>query len=394
MWQSIDRLRESVGMVDTTDSTALVLSGGGARASYQAGVLQYITDNLSLDDLDIVTGVSAGSINAGKLANNTVGYREAIAELLTCWAELGPDDVYEAASSLSVMMSMLKRSSNEDQELLPRAGLVDTTPLLGYLNKVMGTPDGRLSGIGENIQKGRLKACAFVSTEYATGQTVSWIEGKSIEGWERPNRISRQTHLTTDHIMASSSLPFLFPAIKIQDRWYGDGGIRQAEPLSPAVHLGATKILAISTRYGRSIEEASRPVSEGYPPAAQIFSVLLNAVFLDRLDQDAALLMKINELVKDLAPWKRRGLRNIEMLIIRPSQDLGKLSGDFQNELSGVLGLIARGLGSKDTKSPDWLSMILFDSEYTSKLIEVGYSDARRERDRLARFFEKSTSGR
>jgi len=387
MWRSIEKVAGVLSPGATSNSTALVLSGGGARAAYQSGVLQFIAEKISLDAVDLISGVSAGSINAGKLANNTVGYPEAVSELVECWSTIGQQDVYEAASSLSVMMNVLKRSSNADQELLPRTGLVDTTPLAGYLKDVMKAPDGRLSGISENIQSGRLKACAFVGTEYATGQTVTWIEGKSIDGWERPNRISRQTHLMTDHILASTSLPFLFPAVKVHDKWYGDGGIRQAEPLSPVVHLGADKILAISTRYGRSLEEALVPVSDGYPPAAQIFGVLLNAVFLDRLDQDAATLERINTLVRDLAPWKRRGLKHIGLLVIRPSRDLGKLSGDFQHELGGVLKLIARSLGSKDTKSPDWLSMILFDQMYTTRLIEVGYDDARTQYDQIARFF-------
>lgn len=367
--------------------TALVLSGGGARAAYQAGVLQFISDRITLDPLGVITGVSAGSINAAQLANHVGNTRDAVAHLVGCWSQLSPEDVYEPESGFSVMMNMLKRSSDEDQELLPRTGLVDTIPLQGYLRKVMGTEDGRLSGIATNIERSNLKACALVATEYATGRSVTWIEGEPMARWERPRRISKQVHLTVDHIMASSSLPFLFPAIKVGDAWYGDGGIRQAEPLSPAVHLGATKILAISTRYGRNVSEAADPVVIGYPPAAQIFGVLLNAVFLDRLDQDAAGMVRINELIKHVPPSNRQDLRPIDLLVIRPSMDLGKLSGDFQHDLGGILKLIGRGLGSKDTKSPDWLSMILFEPAYTTSLIDVGYQDARKQYDDLARFF-------
>lgn len=387
MWSKIDKVVRSIGAQAPPKTAALVMSGGGARASYQAGVLQYISEHMSLDCIEIITGVSAGSINAALMANNTRDYKDAVSDLSKCWSELESEDVYEAASSLSVMMSLLRSSKSDEQEFLPRAGLVDTAPLTGYLRRIMRTPDGRLSGIEKNVRSGRLRACAIVGTEYSTGRTVTWVEGGAIEGWERPNRISLHTHLTTDHVMASTSLPFLFPAVQVNDAWYGDGGIRLAEPLSPAVHLGANRILAISTRYGRSFAEASVPVTSGYPPAAQIFGVLLNAIFLDRLDQDAATLERINDLILNLAPRKRKGLRPIELIVIRPSEDLGKLSSDFQHDLKGVLKMISRSLGSKDTKSPDWLSMILFDPRYTSRLIELGYADARNRREDLLRFF-------
>ena len=388
-WPAYNRLKQALTPPGPTPTYALVMSGGGARAAYQAGVLQYIADHLESPQFDIITGVSAGSINAAQLANDERSFKEAVKHLNHGWANLAADDVYRASTSFNVLMSMLRRSSDHDKELLPRAGLVHTEPLDAYLKKVLNAPDGEITGIARNISSGRLKACALVTTDYSTGQTVTWVEGAKMVGGERPNRISKNTTLNVDHIMASTSLPFLFPAIPINEHWYGDGGIRQAEPLSPAVHLGADKILAISTRYSRTMEEAMSPLTLGYPPAAQIFGVLLNAVFLDRLDQDAMTLDRMNKLVLGLAPWKRQGMRKIDLHVMRPSVDLGRLSSEFQHDLQGVLRLISRGLGSKDTESPDWLSMILFDPKYTSKLIEIGYSDAGNQRDRLEAFFAK-----
>ncbi|NQV72634.1 patatin-like phospholipase family protein [bacterium] len=388
IWTQYNKLKAAFGPASPPATYGLVLSGGGARAAYQAGVLQYIADHLDPAPVDIITGVSAGSINAAQLANDPGTFKEAVGHLIRGWSELESHDVYHASTSFKVVMSMLRRSSDQDQELLPRAGLVDTSPLNAYMKKVLRTPDGVIHGIGDNIRSGKLKACAFVTTDYSTAQTVSWVQGAAMEGGERPNRISRNTTLTVDHIMASTSLPFLFPAIPINNHWYGDGGIRQAEPLSPAVHLGATKILAISTRYSRTMEEAARPLANGYPPAAQIFGVLLSAVFLDRLDQDAMTLERTNKFIAELAPWKRMGMRHIDLHVMRPSRDLGKLSSEYEHDLEGVLRLIARGLGSKDTESPDWLSMILFDSGYTSKLIEIGYQDAKNQHEKLARFIQ------
>jgi NTE family protein len=219
-----------------------------------------------------------------------------------------------------------------------------------------------------------------------TGQTVTWVQGRDIQEWERPNRIGVNTTITVDHIMASMALPFLFPAVRIGDAWYGDGGVRLSHPLSPAIYLGADRILAITTRYDRSRSEADVPSVYGYPPAAQIFSLLMNAVFLDTLDQDILTLERINRLVVQLPKRHHMGLRPIRLLVIRPSVDLGKLAGEYEADLTGVIRLLARGLGSADTKSPDWLSMLLLVPEYTRRLIETGHRDAAQQHDQSARF--------
>jgi NTE family protein len=390
MWDTIQRFRARVDAARAADHKyGLVLSGGGARASYQAGVLRYISEHIGEDVFSVITGVSAGSLNAAFLANNTDSFSVAVGELVTCWESLTSDDVYEVATGFQLLWNVVKKTGSDDSgEIIPRDGLVKTDPLRAFLRQTLDAPDGVLSGIRKNIDSGRLDACAFVSTNYATGQTVSWIDGREIEGWERSNRVSIPGELTVEHVMASSSLPFLFPAVQIEDVWYGDGGIRLSEPLSPAVHLGASRILAISTRYNRTAEEASTPATQGYPPAAQIFGLLLNAIFLDRLDQDAMMMNRINNLLRSLPRRKRNGMRPIDLLVLRPSTDLGKLSGEYEKELVGILKIIAHGLGSKDTKSPDWLSMILFEPAYASRLMEIGYNDGRNQRDKIARFFD------
>jgi len=378
MWQSFERLTSWVGRPKNECTLGLVLSGGGARAAYQAGVLAYMAEAFGECQPSIITGVSAGSLNAAYIANHTDGFRLGVHELVKVWENLTSADVYEASSSFKVFWHMFENRLTQDtDELIPRSGLVDTEPLCSFLKKTLNSPDGVLAGISSNIESGRLKGCAFVGTNYATGQSVAWVDGAPITGWDRATRVSHHGQLTVNHIMASSSLPFLFPAIEVDGAFFGDGGIRLADPLSPVIHMGADRILAISTRYNRSRKEADQPVVTGYPPAAQIFSLLLNAIFLDRLDQDAHILERVNRLIADIPVARRKKLRPIDLMVIRPSRDLGKLSGEYQADLEGILKLISKGLGSRDTKSPDWLSMILSEPDYITMLSrsELSWND-------------------
>jgi len=393
MWDFLDELQQWRTTNHSDCDYGLVLSGGGARASYQAGVLQYIAQTIQDVDLSIITGVSAGSLNAVYLANDTRGFSAAVENLVDAWRQLRSQDVYDAPSGFELFWGAVRKAGgDESQEIMPRSGLVDTDPLRTFLARTLASSDGRLRGITENIRGGKLDACAIITTNYGTGQTVAWAEGRDLKSWDRPHRVSFREPLTIDHVMASSSLPFLFPAVELGDAWFGDGGIRLAEPLSPAIHLGANRILAISTRHGRTQSEADEPVVTGYPPAAQIFGLLLNAIFLDRLDQDALTLDRINRLLRMIPKRKHKRMRPVDLLVVRPSVDLGKLSGEYEADLEGVLGLLAKGLGSSDTKSPDWLSMILFEPAFAERLIEIGYADAKAQHEILVRFFDPTIS--
>jgi NTE family protein len=366
---------------------ALVLTGGGTRASYQAGVLQYIAEAFPEARFPILTGVSAGAINAAHLANHRGTFAESVGNLTAWWGQIRTEHVLEPSSSIGFLLKMVRRGGREELgEALPRHGLVDTAPLRAYLQEKLRTNNGHLSGITSNIEAGRLKAFAVVTINYGTGQTVSWMQGRNLRAWERPNRVGVQTTLTVEHIMASTSLPFLFPAVRLGESWHGDGGVRLAHPLAPAIYLGADRILAIATRYEPTRSEANVPSVYGYPPAAQIFGLLMDAVFLDTLEQDGLLLERINQLVTQLPVRKRMGLRPIRFLMIRPSVDIGKLAGEYEPHLTGALRLLARGLGSSDTSSPDWLSMLLFVPDYTRRLIEIGHRDAAQQHDKIAAF--------
>jgi len=267
-------------------------------------------------------------------------------------------------------------------------GLVDTAPLRHFLTEALHAVDGELTGIRYNLAMGHLKAVALSTSSYSTGQSVTWVQGSDIHEWERPLRRSENTTLTVEHVMASAALPLFFPAVKLEDGWYGDGGIRLAAPLSPALHLGARRILAISTRYGRSRAEADLPAVKGYPPPAQIAGVLMNSIFLDLLDQDTLRLERLNNLLKKLPKEEREGLRPIRLLTLRPSTDLGRLAGRYEPQLPHIFRFLTRGLGTRETKSPDFLSLVLFQPDYLQALMECGEADAVTREDEIREFME------
>jgi len=378
------------------DDCALVLSGGGARAAYQAGVLRYIAETFPDRGFHIIAGVSAGAINAAQLANHTGTFEQAANHLVHSWTKIRTEKVFEAESGLSMLWGLLRRgngagASGEEVTTLDvrgTHGLVDTTPLWSFLEQEFQAPDGVLSGIEVNLKRNRLKAAAVVTTNYATGQTVTWVQGKDFDLWERPDRISVNTTLSVDHVMASTSIPLIFPAVRIGDMWYGDGGVRLAAPLAPAVHLGADRIMAISTRYKQSRAEADEPTVQGYPPAAQIMGMLMNAIFMDALDQDAFTLQRINKLVEDMPQRLRHDMRPIQLLQIRPSVDLGRLASTREPSLPGGLHFLTSGLGTEETLSPDWLSVLLFEEDYVTRLLEIGYEDAHHQHDEIVKFFD------
>jgi NTE family protein len=186
--------------------------------------------------------------------------------------------------------------------------------------------------------------------------------------------------------MASAALPLFFPAVQVDGAWYGDGGIRLVAPLSPAVHLGARRIIAVSTRYASSPTEEEEQTVSGYPPPAQVMGILLNSVFLDLLDHDAVRLRRLNQLIEELPAEKRQDLREVKLLTLRPSADLGKMAGEFEAQLPRAFRFLTRGLGTKETRSPDFLSLILFQPDYLRALIDLGERDAEARADEIEAF--------
>ncbi len=367
---------------DVTDSPpplALVMGGGGARAAYQVGFLRALARRHPTLEIPIITGVSAGAINAVYLAAHPGPFRAAVEELTELWLSLTMDRVFDLDPRRLTLNTLRWGLQLVSGGLLGESrirSLMDVSPLREYLAGPLEADEGPIPGIKANLEAGRLRAVAISTSSYTTGRSITWVQGSGIRPWARPKRRAVMAPLTLDHIMASTALPLFFPAVKIGEEWYGDGGIRLSAPLSPAVHLGAGRILALSTRFEPTSREAALPLTRGYPPPAQVIGSLLNAVFLDLLDQDAWRVEKINRLLRRIPPEERDGLRIVDMLTLRPSRDLAQLASDFEADLPTSMRYLIRGLGTRQTESPDVLSFLLFEPGYLARLVEMGERDA------------------
>lgn len=377
----------------STNGLALSMGGGGARAAYQVGLLRCMARHFPNLEVPYITGISAGAINAAQLAAYDGNFGAAVDDLTKAWSNLSPEHVFRLSRWNLIVNAakwIIRLFSGKQSKRFDVRGLVDSAPLRQYLQAHLSAgPKGELPNIQHNIDNGSLQALAISTTNYLTGQTITWTQGKGLESWEGINKRSRKTNITIEHVMASAALPIFFPAVKLDSGWYGDGGIRLYAPLSPSVHLGADKILAISTRYKRSKNEEFKPLVKGYPPPAQVVGVLMNAVFLDLLDQDADRLEQTNQMLRKIPEDERGDQRIIDLFILRPSQDLGKLASKYEDKMPAMFKFLMRGQGVHEQSSPDWLSMILFHPEYLTRLIELGEKDAEARLDELKQFFDK-----
>ena len=371
---------------------ALTLAGGGARGAYQVGFLRHLARHYPDFPVEIVTGVSAGAMNAVHLANHTGRFVDRVEDLTRAWSSLSVEKVFRVDA-----LSLLPRSLRwvlqlgllgGRRHIAQSQGLVDTSPLRDFLYETLGTSDGNLPGITKNLESGGLRAIAISTTHYASGSTVAFCQGREVQSWTRPQRHSVLRNLTVEHVMASAALPLFFPAIELVGQWFGDGSIRLHSPLAPAVHLGARKIVAVSTRsHAGSRFRTPLPPSD-YPPPAQVLGVLFNSVFLDLLDQDALHLDRINRLLAAGARAHAGDLRPVELLVLRPSIELGAIASDYEPALPRVFRFLTRRLGTREARGRDVLSMLMFQSDFLVRIIELGEADAAARADEIAAFVE------
>ncbi len=376
-------------MASTNNDLALVLSGGGARGAYQVGFVQSLARRHPELEIPIITGVSAGAINAAYLASQPMGFLERAETLAGLWSSLTTDQIFRVdllslAGNVARWSArlLLGRSSNRGSA----RSMVDTAPLCAMLERLLQPAHRYLPGIGHNLARGRLKAVAITASSYSTGQSVTWVQGTEPVHSERGHRKLVRCKIRLDHILASAALPLLFPAVRINRRWFGDGGIRMAAPLAPAVHLGAERILAVSTRFVNGRDAI--PQVDSYPPPAQVVGALFNAIFLDVFDHDAVRLQHVNDLIGKIPLQERGDLRPIKLLLLRPSRDLGKLASEYEAALPHAFRFMTRGLGTQETRSNDILSLLMFQPDYLAHLIKIGYEDAEARRGEIDAFLE------
>ena len=373
-------------------SLALVLAGGGARAAYQVGALRGIADRAGTDiTFPIVTGVSSGAINAAWLSSYDTSLRVAVSMLERAWLGLSIGKVFRV-DLFPLLCSSFKwgciLATGGRARGFKTRGVLDTRPLRETLSHYI-----RSEGVDANLSSGKLRALALSATSYATGRTVTFVHGASnVPMWKRAGRIAVQTRISVDHVLASSALPLLFPAVAVGDQYFGDGSIRQTAPLAPAIHLGAQRLVVIAVRYRRSAQEEAERQIIGYPPPAQILGMLMNAVFLDAVEADAERLQRINRSLAMQRPDRphAEGLRPLRLLVLRPSKDLGKLATDLDRYLPKAVRYLVRGLGSSGLKSQDMLSYLLFERPYIERLLELGRADALAHWDQIAPLLESS----
>ena len=375
----------------------LVLSGGGARGAYQAGVLRGIADVLGREadrgPFRVLTGISAGAINASFLAAGGSAFGEAAAGLWEVWRQLRMDRVFRtdfgSLSGLGVRW-MVNLGLGGDAAHQRSTHLLDATPLREFLRETID-----VEAIRAHIQHGTLRGVAVTATSYASGTAITFFDGApDVAPWARSARMGQRATLSLGHVLASAAIPVLFPPVRVEACWYGDGGVRMTAPLSPAIHLGAARVLAIGVRYQRP-DAMTRELNEGnrMPKVtlADIAGTMLNATFLDSLEADGERMTRINHTVALLDDDQKRRQQNplhvVPLLMIRPSQDLGQLAADQLGNFPGLLRHLLRGLGASDDTGGDLLSYLAFDPAYTLPLLELGRADANAQRAAIEAFF-------
>lgn len=371
--------------------TALILTGGGARAAYQAGVLLAIRDLLpdaARNPFPILCGTSAGAINAATLACHAENFGNAVENLADVWRNMRAGHVYRAdplgigatgARWLGALMFGWVFRRN------PRS-LLDNAPLRDMLGRVLD-----FSAIDTAISKGALYAVSLTASGYTSGHSVSFFQASDeVSAWERTHRFGSRTRITLEHLMASSAIPFIFPAVHLHREYFGDGSMRQLSPISPAIHLGAKKILIIGA--GRMSEKPQRQRAEVYPTLAQIAGHALSSIFLDSLAVDIERMQRINRTLESIPEaLKQKGgiaLRPVQSLIIAPSQRLDYLAAHHAGALPWSVRLLLRGVGAMNRHGGALTSYLLFERPYTSALIDLGYRDAMECRSALKAFLE------
>jgi NTE family protein len=384
---------ESFSQDKGADGTArpqigLILSGGGARAAYQVGVLKAISGLLprnAVNPFPIICGTSAGAINAAVLAVYAQCFREGVKRLSLVWKMFRADMVYRADAR-----GILRSSAHWFAAMLlgglgryNPTSLLDSTPLEQLLKRYVPCEK-----IQDSIVAGALQALCITASGYTTGQAVSFFQGTAdLKSWKRARRVGSATKISVAHLMSSAAIPLVFPAVKVNREYFGDGSMGQLAPISPALHLGADRVLVIGVRKPNQLEEP-RQRAESYPSLAEVAGHLLNSIFLESLDADLERLQRINRTISLIADKDREKtpLRPVDVLVVSPSEDLGEIARSYARHLPRPVRFLLRGVGVHNRSGTSLLSYLLFERPYCRRLIALGYADTMQRKAEVLKF--------
>lgn len=362
------------------------LLGGGARAAYQLGVLTWISEHLPRVALPLVAGVSAGAANAMAVAGSK-DLAEAAARLRDGWRRLNPEEIFDSfPSGMSyTLFGCLREIARRAGTQGPFQGLFDDRPIRRFVSSVTD-----FAGLRANVESGRTHAVALTASSYDTGRSVTFFQGRpSLRNWSRDHGTGVAESLSLNHVMASGAIPLLFPPVRIGDSLFGDGNVRQQFPLSPLVRLGADRLLVVDPG------PASRSVQTGGAARgtiAETFGLFLDSMVVDRIESDVARLREINEAVAAEDSPRKDHRRHLDLLLIRPTVDLGTLAAEVGPPRCRTLRLFSRAFGGWDPRVAGLLSYLWVDRRFTDRLVDLGYADARDRKEKLERFLEPALS--
>ena len=368
----------------------LVLTGGGARSAYQIGVLKALSEMFprGRSPFQVIVGTSAGAVAASVLAAEAVHWRRAVAGLEDVWGNFRAEQVFRVdpihmlRSGIHWVLSLVTGGFL----LAPPKSMLDNTPLREMLEKRVDW-----SGIRKSIDRGHLRALALCATSYVTGQSVAFYDGReSLQDWARVQRVGRRSALSLDHLMASVAIPLLFPPMRLGEEHFGDGAMRQNNPLSPAIHLGADRLLIVGVRARRQAGVAVAQFPIDPPSPGQIFGYMLDTLFTDTIYGDLEQLERINELVR-AAPDRAHGARNVQTLMLAPSIDPRQVAAKHIDAIPRSLRALLRVIGARDVEGSQLASYLMFEAPYTRDLIQLGYRDAMEARTCLLAFVQGET---